>query len=59
MTFREATFWLGARISGRLIQVADMIEPGGMLLSDSIVAMSSALEGSNVPVHGTNLNMRL
>ena len=56
---REATFWLGERRSVHLSHVAEVMAPEGRLLSDSMLDKLSVSSGLKLPVHGTNLNMRL
>lgn len=55
----EATVCWGARRSGCLIHVAERMESGTRLLSDSRKAIWAGSEGSKEPLQGTNLAIRL
>ena len=58
-TLSVTSFWLGAQQSSCLIQVAEMMDPGVKSLACSISRRELILSGSNSPLQGTNLKMRL
>jgi len=59
VTLRDMTFWFSERRSVRLSQVAAVMDPGGRLLSVSILARQSVSLGLKSLVQGTNLKMTL
>ena len=55
----EAVVWVGDLWSRHFSQEAEMIAPGGRLLSVSMVLREVGSEGLKSPLQGTNLRMRL